>query len=153
MRQRACSWSGEAEGSEAAPWSVRQRGLLAVCLLFGFATGVRSGPGRFSAAGAADCFNPACSSSCSPVFSDCACPECFVIQKDSKSGSHATFHATFLAECAGLKHDIVTVPVLRSGPCVAEILETQRMRSWRLKEWEPRNIPRNMPRRMCRPGA
>ena len=51
-----------------------------------------------------------------------------------------------LAECVGLKHDIATLPVLRSVP---EILETQRVRSWRLKEWEPRNIPR----RMCRPEA
>ena len=28
---------------------------------------------------------------------------------------------------------------------LAEILETQRVRSWRLKEWDPRNIPRNTP--------
>ena len=63
---------------------------------------------------------------------------------------HATFLATllttFLANCVGMRHDIATLPVFRSVP---EILETQRVRSWRLKEWEPRNIPR----RMCKPEA
>ena len=44
------------------------------------------------------------------------------------------------------KIKIATLPVLRSVP---EILETERVSSWRLKESEPRDIPR----KLCKPEA